>query len=90
MGAQMTEEMATAVMDASMGVMLEMQALNRIGQPRDIAEAALFLASDRSAQITGLDMIVDGGVSLGDNVNRQALIAEKITEVLCRPRRLNG
>jgi len=35
--------------------------LGRIGQPRDIANAALFLASDESAFMTGAEMIIDGG-----------------------------
>ncbi|NJO83220.1 MAG: SDR family oxidoreductase [Blastochloris sp.] len=35
--------------------------LKRIGQPRDVAHAALFLASDESAYITGDMLYVDGG-----------------------------
>ncbi len=35
--------------------------LGRIGAPRDIAYAALFLASDESSFMTGAEMIVDGG-----------------------------
>jgi NAD(P)-dependent dehydrogenase (short-subunit alcohol dehydrogenase family) len=35
--------------------------LRRIGQPFDIANAALFLASDRSNWISGNSLFVDGG-----------------------------
>ena len=35
--------------------------LGRLGTPRDIAHAALFLASDEAAFITGTTIIVDGG-----------------------------
>lgn len=35
--------------------------MQRMGQPHDIASAALFLASDDAAWITGTDLIVDGG-----------------------------
>lgn len=38
------------------------QALGRVGQPRDIAQAAVFLASDRSTWITGTTLPVDGGL----------------------------
>jgi NAD(P)-dependent dehydrogenase (short-subunit alcohol dehydrogenase family) len=35
----------------------------RIGRPQDMADAALFLASDRASYITGQELIVDGGLS---------------------------
>jgi len=38
--------------------------LGRRGMPADVSEAALFLASDSSAFITGTDLIVDGGLTL--------------------------
>jgi NAD(P)-dependent dehydrogenase (short-subunit alcohol dehydrogenase family) len=36
-----------------------------MGQPSDIGEAALFLASDASGYITGVILPVDGGNSIG-------------------------
>jgi len=36
--------------------------LSRIGQPRDIAQAALYLASDLSSYVTGQVIAVDGGM----------------------------
>jgi len=35
--------------------------LNRLGQPEEIAQAAVFLASDAASFMTGADMLVDGG-----------------------------
>jgi NAD(P)-dependent dehydrogenase (short-subunit alcohol dehydrogenase family) len=42
-----------------------MQPLQRQGEPRDVAEAMLYLASDRAAQITGIVLPVDGGTTAG-------------------------
>jgi len=39
--------------------------LGRNGQPRDVADAALFLASDEASWITGTVLPVDGGVTAG-------------------------
>jgi NAD(P)-dependent dehydrogenase (short-subunit alcohol dehydrogenase family) len=39
--------------------------LGRNGQPRDVAEAILFLASDQASWITGTVLAVDGGVTAG-------------------------
>ena len=37
--------------------------LGRIGTPNDVGKAAVLLASDDSAYITGIEFFVDGGVA---------------------------
>ncbi len=44
--------------------LIEQIPLRRIGTPRDIANAALFLASDEAAFITGICLDVNGGLTM--------------------------
>jgi 3-oxoacyl-[acyl-carrier protein] reductase len=37
--------------------------LHRLGKPEDVAKVALFLASDDASYITGVDIVVDGGIT---------------------------
>jgi len=55
---QMTEVLSPQVKEA----ILAKIPLGRIGQPRDIAHAALYLASDLSNYVTGQVIAVDGGM----------------------------
>lgn len=53
---------------AAIDAMLERgQPYPRAGQPEDIANAALFLASDASQFVTGQTIVVDGGATAGPN-----------------------
>jgi NAD(P)-dependent dehydrogenase (short-subunit alcohol dehydrogenase family) len=51
--------------DAVADVRMGWQPLKRQGSPRDIAEAALFFASDRSRQVSGQVLSVDGAATAG-------------------------
>jgi NAD(P)-dependent dehydrogenase (short-subunit alcohol dehydrogenase family) len=42
---------------------LEATPLGRTGQPRDVANAALYLASDLAGFVTGASLVVDGGMA---------------------------
>jgi meso-butanediol dehydrogenase/(S,S)-butanediol dehydrogenase/diacetyl reductase len=43
--------------------MVERIPLGRVGQPEDVANAVLFLASDEAAHVTGANIPVDGGAA---------------------------
>ncbi len=54
-----------AEMESRKAWMSDAQPIERPGEPRDIAEMALFLASERSSFITGQAFVVDGGFQAG-------------------------
>jgi 3-oxoacyl-[acyl-carrier protein] reductase len=57
----LTEGMQTERSPGFIGAMERSVPLGRLGTPRDVAHAVLFLASDEAAYITGTTIIVDGG-----------------------------
>ena len=54
--------MTRGLTDAQRGEIMRMVALGRTGKPEDIAPAAVFLASDEAAYVTGHVLTVDGGL----------------------------
>jgi len=58
-------DMSEAVRNKAGDLIKKMIPMRRLGQPQDIAKAAVFLASDEGSYITGQVLTVDGGISLG-------------------------
>ena len=58
-------DMARALWEPNEARMAAAMPLGRLGEPADIANAALFLASDLASWITGHALVVDGGGMLG-------------------------
>jgi NAD(P)-dependent dehydrogenase (short-subunit alcohol dehydrogenase family) len=72
----MTPEMIEKVKKALGPVTDSSRPLKRQGKPDDVANAVLYLASERSAQITGVELPIDGGTTAGDPVNHLKEILE--------------
>jgi NAD(P)-dependent dehydrogenase (short-subunit alcohol dehydrogenase family) len=62
----LVDDKAARIKQAVNDTRMNWQPLKRQGNPRDIANATMFLASDRSAQMTGQIIAVDGGATAGD------------------------
>lgn len=57
--------MARALWESHEEVLAARMPLRRLGEPEDIAGAAVFLASDLASWVTGTTVVVDGGALLG-------------------------
>jgi NAD(P)-dependent dehydrogenase (short-subunit alcohol dehydrogenase family) len=61
----MSAEQADEILPLMKGVLQNVQPIKRSGLPDDIAQAALWLASDESSFVNGHALVVDGGLSGG-------------------------
>jgi len=61
-------DMARALWEPNEEAIARRVPLRRLGMPDDIANAALFLASDLSSWITGQTLVVDGGSLLHGSI----------------------
>jgi NAD(P)-dependent dehydrogenase (short-subunit alcohol dehydrogenase family) len=48
---------------AARAALVARQPVGRLGRPEEVAEAALYLASDAAAFVTGAELVVDGGLT---------------------------
>jgi NAD(P)-dependent dehydrogenase (short-subunit alcohol dehydrogenase family) len=62
-GLVLTERFAATLDPEDLRLTTEGYPIGRVGRPEDVAHAALFLASDAAAFVTGADLPVDGGLS---------------------------
>ena len=74
-------EKGRRIAEAVAGVRMGFQPLKRQASPRDIGEAALWLVSDRSPQVTGQILAVDGGATIGDTKSQIGEIMAARAEV---------
>jgi len=77
-GATLTPLVMSKTTEEFRNTISEQIPLGRWISPEDIAEAVLFLASDRSAMITGVVLGVDGGQLLGIAADYEEDLARRI------------
>jgi NAD(P)-dependent dehydrogenase (short-subunit alcohol dehydrogenase family) len=58
-------DMARALWEANEATIAKRMPMRRLGEPEDIARAAVFLCSDAASWLTGQNLVVDGGALLG-------------------------
>ncbi len=78
----MPSQFAEGRIDAIADAAKDSQPIPRGGRARDIAEAALYLASDGASFVTGHALVVDGGLTLGPGGPAQLSVFAPIIQAL--------
>jgi NAD(P)-dependent dehydrogenase (short-subunit alcohol dehydrogenase family) len=73
-GIGLATQVADQTVAAVMGAAKNAQPIPKAGMPEDIAEAALYLASDGSRFVSGHALVVDGGITVGPTGEAQAQV----------------
>jgi NAD(P)-dependent dehydrogenase (short-subunit alcohol dehydrogenase family) len=76
-GMGLTPEQADQTIELMKVRLAQAQPITRSGLPSDIAEAALWLASDASSFVTGHTLLVDGGLLTGRRWSERQALAEQ-------------
>jgi NAD(P)-dependent dehydrogenase (short-subunit alcohol dehydrogenase family) len=78
-------EAAQATVDAMAVALSDLSPIRRSGRPLDIAEAALWLASDGSTYVNGQAIAVDGGMTTGPLYRQAHAGMEGLLQILQAP-----
>ena len=81
-GLGIPSQLADTRLDAIAEAATHSQPIQRGGRPRDIAEAALYLAGDGADWVTGQALVVDGGLTLGPQGMQQMSAFAPIIQAL--------
>jgi NAD(P)-dependent dehydrogenase (short-subunit alcohol dehydrogenase family) len=90
-GLGLQREQAQALADQAVAAGRAPNPLGHTGQPIDIAQAVLFLASDAAAYVTGTHLVVDGGITIGPRHSWDPTVPPPMAEALgLRPEQLQA
>jgi NAD(P)-dependent dehydrogenase (short-subunit alcohol dehydrogenase family) len=81
-GIGLATQVADQTIEAVASAAKNSQPIAKPGMPEDIAEAALYLASDGSKFVTGQALTVDGGLTIGPSGDRQVQVFAPIMQAM--------
>jgi len=84
-GMGLATQVADTTVEPMKQVLAQMQPIPRAGLPEDIANAAVFLASDEASFVTGHALVVDGGVLGGRKWSEREALGKMLRSMLGAP-----